>query len=169
MSNMWREKMAQATRADGWTEKEDRILAETILQFIREGSTQLLAFKAVGKVIGRTASACGFRWNHKVRKQYAEQIKVAKMYKKENQTFQKKPNTAQRHNQYIIEKDYCKVEIDYATLITYIKSLYNKTEGLEGTKSLEEELLCLKLEQEQLLLRRQKLSAKIESLLNLNL
>ncbi|MDF2963448.1 MAG: precorrin-3B C17-methyltransferase, partial [Paenibacillus sp.] len=45
---------------------------------IREGSTQLSAFEEVGEKIGRTAAACGFRWNSYVRKKYEAAIQIAK-------------------------------------------------------------------------------------------
>lgn len=67
-----------AVRQDAWTPEDDLILAEVTLRHIREGSTQLLAFEEVGRRIGRTAAACGFRWNSNVRKKYAASIQIAK-------------------------------------------------------------------------------------------
>lgn len=69
-------------RQDAWTEDEDLILAEIVLKHIREGSTQLSAFKEVGERLGRTAAACGFRWNSTVRKKYEESIALAKEQRK---------------------------------------------------------------------------------------
>ena len=48
-------------RQDSWTSDENRLLIETVLTYIREGKTQLEAFKAVGEKLSRTAAACGFR------------------------------------------------------------------------------------------------------------
>ncbi|MED4225483.1 Myb-like DNA-binding domain-containing protein [Neobacillus cucumis] len=62
------------TRHDAWSQDEDLLLAEG-LQHLREGHTQLQAFEVVGKRLSRTASACGFRWNSTVRKEYASDIK----------------------------------------------------------------------------------------------
>jgi len=67
-----------AIRQDAWSEEDDLILAEVTLRHIREGSTQLSAFEEVGERIGRTAAACGFRWNSFVRKQYEGSIQIAK-------------------------------------------------------------------------------------------
>ncbi len=61
-----------------WTEKEDQILAETVLRHIREGSTQLEAFDEVARKLGRTPGACGFRWNAVVRKKEEENFLKAK-------------------------------------------------------------------------------------------
>lgn len=66
------------TRQDAWTEDEDILLAETVLRYIREGKTQLEAFKEVAKRLSRTAAACGFRWNATIRKEYQEAIQQAK-------------------------------------------------------------------------------------------
>ncbi|MCZ8518755.1 MULTISPECIES: RsfA family transcriptional regulator [Paenibacillus] len=67
-----------AIRQDAWSEEDDLILAEVTLRHIREGSTQLSAFEEVGEKIGRTAAACGFRWNSFVRKKYDAAIGIAK-------------------------------------------------------------------------------------------
>jgi len=65
-------------RQDAWTADDDLILAEVTLRHIREGGTQLRAFEEVGERIGRTAAACGFRWNSFVRKKYEAAIAIAK-------------------------------------------------------------------------------------------
>lgn len=72
-----------AVRQDAWTPEDDLILAEVTLRHIREGGTQLKAFEEVGERIGRTAAACGFRWNSCVRKKYEAAIKIAKEQRKQ--------------------------------------------------------------------------------------
>ncbi|MGP3559690.1 RsfA family transcriptional regulator [Geobacillus sp. BK01] len=71
------------TRQDAWSHEEDVLLAETVLQYIREGKTQLAAFEEVGRQLHRTAAACGFRWNAEVRKRHLEAIEQAKKQRKE--------------------------------------------------------------------------------------
>lgn len=65
-------------RQDAWSEEEDLVLAETVLKHIRQGSTQLAAFKDVGIKLSRTSAACGFRWNSLIRKRYEKAIALAK-------------------------------------------------------------------------------------------
>ncbi|PAV29902.1 RsfA family transcriptional regulator [Virgibacillus profundi] len=72
-----------ATRQDAWTKDEDIILAETVLRHIREGKTQLEAFKGVAKQLSRTSAACGFRWNATIRKNYHDAIQLAKEERKQ--------------------------------------------------------------------------------------
>ncbi|WP_099157981.1 RsfA family transcriptional regulator [Virgibacillus ndiopensis] len=72
-----------ATRQDAWTKDEDIILAETVLRYIREGKTQLEAFKEVAKQLSRTSAACGFRWNATIRKNYQEAVHHAKEERKQ--------------------------------------------------------------------------------------
>ncbi|WP_407268085.1 RsfA family transcriptional regulator [Radiobacillus sp. PE A8.2] len=72
-----------STRQDAWSQDEDVLLAETVLRYIREGKTQLEAFKEVGKRLSRTPAACGFRWNASVRKQYQKAIVMAKKDRKQ--------------------------------------------------------------------------------------
>lgn len=70
-------------RQDAWTLDEDKLLAETVITHIRTGSTQIKAFEEVGKLVNRTAAACGFRWNSYIRRLYKDDITKAKKEKKE--------------------------------------------------------------------------------------
>jgi prespore-specific regulator len=72
-----------AARQDAWTPDDDLLLAEVTLRHIREGGTQLGAFEEVGEKLGRTAAACGFRWNSFVRKKYEAAIQIAKAQRKQ--------------------------------------------------------------------------------------
>ncbi|SER96709.1 transcription factor, RsfA family [Gracilibacillus ureilyticus] len=72
----------QGHRQDAWTKDEDVILAETVLHYIREGKTQLEAFKEAGNKLSRTSAACGFRWNATLRKHYEQAIQSAKNNRK---------------------------------------------------------------------------------------
>ncbi|MCL6637364.1 MAG: RsfA family transcriptional regulator, partial [Alicyclobacillus sp.] len=75
-------------RQDAWTSEDDAILAEVVLRHIREGSTQLAGFNEASRRLGRTAAACGFRWNACVRKQYKGQIELAKEDRKQRKSQQ---------------------------------------------------------------------------------
>ncbi len=72
-----------AIRQDAWTNDEDIILAETVLSYIKEGKTQLEAFKEIALRLQRTSAACGFRWNATIRKQYLAAIDTAKHERKQ--------------------------------------------------------------------------------------
>jgi prespore-specific regulator len=78
-----------AVRQDAWSPDDDLILAEVTLRHIREGSTQLAAFEEVGRRIGRTSAACGFRWNSCVRKRYEEAIALAKQQRQKRNYLKK--------------------------------------------------------------------------------
>lgn len=86
-------------RQDAWTQDEDLLLAEVVLRHIREGGTQLQAFKEVGKQLSRTSAACGFRWNSYVRKQYKSGIELSKKLRKElkQSTVSKKHDKPNHH------------------------------------------------------------------------
>lgn len=71
------------TRQDAWTKDEDIILAEIVLKHIRNGRTQLEAFKQAGEALSRTAAACGFRWNATIRKKHIDAINMAKNNRKQ--------------------------------------------------------------------------------------
>lgn len=61
-----------------WTEEEDMYLRDEVLRSISEGGSQLEAFERVGNKLGRTAGACGFRWNAVLRQQNPIAYKEAK-------------------------------------------------------------------------------------------
>jgi prespore-specific regulator len=71
-----------------WTEEEDRLLKETVLEAIRLGGTQIEAFEKVGEKLNRTPGSCGFRWNAVVKQQdphsflEAKRARVAKQLRK---------------------------------------------------------------------------------------
>src|SRR5690625_2683189 len=71
-------------RQDAWTKDEDLLLAEIVLRHIRNGKTQLQAFKQAGKALSRTPAACGFRWNATIRKKHIEAINLAKDSRKQS-------------------------------------------------------------------------------------
>lgn len=78
-------------RVNAWTDSEDAILAEVVLDHISSGATQLQAFEHAGKRLDRSETACGFRWNSVVRKDYATAIRLAKEEGKEARGITKKP------------------------------------------------------------------------------
>lgn len=88
------------TRQDAWSNEEDLLLSEVVLRQIREGGTQLSAFKEVGQLLSRTAAACGFRWNSHVRKVQEKYIEDAKRYRK----------TSLRKKEVIMQKEVKNVE-----------------------------------------------------------
>ncbi|MCL6442594.1 MAG: RsfA family transcriptional regulator [Alicyclobacillus sp.] len=65
-------------RTDVWTAEEDQQLKDTVLEFIRTGRSQLAAFQTVGEALGRTAAACGFRWNGVLRRNLDNEVFEAK-------------------------------------------------------------------------------------------
>ncbi|WDM02794.1 RsfA family transcriptional regulator [Alicyclobacillus cycloheptanicus] len=73
-------------RQDAWTTEDDAVLAEVVLNHIRDGSTQLAGFNEASRRLGRTAAACGFRWNACVRKQHRAEIEIAKEERKERKS-----------------------------------------------------------------------------------
>ncbi|MFC2950208.1 RsfA family transcriptional regulator [Virgibacillus sediminis] len=93
-----------ATRQDAWSKDEDLLLADTVLSYIREGRTQLEAFKEVAGKLDRTSAACGFRWNASIRKLYEEEIQKAKKERKiGGRVGDKKAATYMEHDKTTIE------------------------------------------------------------------
>lgn len=59
-----------------WSKNEDQMLAEVVLKYIEDGSTQLAAFAEVGERINRSSEACGFRWNSVLRRKYESSLQI---------------------------------------------------------------------------------------------
>ncbi|HLR40262.1 MAG TPA: RsfA family transcriptional regulator [Virgibacillus sp.] len=137
-----------ATRQDAWTDDEDIILAETVLRHIREGKTQLEAFKEVAKRLSRTSAACGFRWNATIRKQYQDAINTAKEERKQG---------GRNQNWY---EDNSNIKQDKHTLDTAISLLEQMKMDCADTNNnlqIEQEKLLEHLKQENARLKEQLL------------
>ncbi|MEK4529748.1 hypothetical protein NST38_30560 [Paenibacillus sp. FSL H8-0104] len=74
------------TRKDSWDVEADLLLAQTVLQYIETGSTQLKAFEEASEKLNRSKAACGFRWNSALRKQYEKDIEEAKRTRSQNKS-----------------------------------------------------------------------------------
>lgn len=109
-----------AVRQDAWSEEDDLILAEVTLRHIREGGTQLAAFEEVGERIGRTAAACGFRWNSFVRKKYEAAIQIAKKQRQQR-------NQAKKHSSSGATASVAMLEVQ--------ESGYTRSEGMISEES----------------------------------
>ncbi|PTQ56499.1 MAG: Prespore specific transcriptional activator RsfA [Candidatus Carbobacillus altaicus] len=70
-------------RYDSWREDEDELLASLVLKHVAGGGTQLEAFSEAAGLLGRTASACGFRWNKALRSRYEKELTEAKNRRRE--------------------------------------------------------------------------------------
>lgn len=84
--------MPQSTKAKtrNWTEEQDSLLKEVVLEAMRNGTTQLEAFQIVAEQTNRTPGSVGFRWNNTVRKTASKEIEIIKRGQKRN--------TNQKHN-----------------------------------------------------------------------
>lgn len=127
------------TRQDAWTDDEDLLLAEVVLRHIREGGTQLSAFKEVGRHLSRTPAACGFRWNSYVRKQYKERIEEAKQIRKAESYEVRQPK--------VVELSPVSITLD--DVITFLQKYKDEKE----VKELHQKIELLQKEKEWLLQR----------------
>lgn len=66
-------------RRDAWTEEEDLILVDMVLNSIRTGEKRQHIWEKASNMFGRTEPACAFRWNGFLSKKYESAIEQAKM------------------------------------------------------------------------------------------
>jgi len=139
------------TRDDAWTIEEDELLANTVLQYIREGNTQLNAFEEVGEKLNRTSAACGYRWNAELRKQYKDEIEAAK----------KERNNRKKSSRPRVESSPVQ-NLSIDDCITFLKSLsFQKHQDLELLKNQNKEL---KMQYQELKSKNEELNKKFETL-----
>lgn len=146
-----------SARQDAWNQDEDLLLAEVVLRHIREGSTQLAAFDEVGRKLSRTSSACGFRWNSYVRKQYKSAIEIAKEQRKDKSvkrvdTYDDfKQGTEQRQENVLDEKQ-PHDSLTFEQVLTFLQKMQQKITSNKGIiqdyEKLEDKLDKLKGENE---------------------
>lgn len=162
-----------AVRQDAWSEEDDLILAEVTLRHIRDGSTQLTAFEEVGEKIGRTAAACGFRWNSCVRKKYEAAIQIAKAQRQKRNQLKKNVSTplSSVSSVAVLEGDASMLKMDTGfqeeslsveAVIRFLKQWKSTYYELtRQAKSMEKELLELQEEVSQLRLENERLNKQV--------
>lgn len=165
-----------ATRQDAWTEDDDLVLAEVTLRHIREGGTQLAAFEEVGRRLGRTAAACGFRWNSTVRKRYEQAIAIAKSQRQQLKKSGRLPQ-ADLTLEVAVEADLLGEErnerkrfpqTEEGELETAIRVLHNHKELLRRIRQLEQELTSKRQEVKQLQEENSKLKKELSEIHGVN-
>ncbi|MCQ6282481.1 RsfA family transcriptional regulator [Bacillus sp. EB600] len=155
-----------STRQDAWSQDDDLLLAEVVLRHLREGRTQLQAFEEVGKSLSRTASACGFRWNSSVRKQYQSDIETAKKVWKQLKSQPTLPEPASLPSESATslysQEEKENGEITFQATICFLNELYKKTElSKQGDK---EKIKELEKKTYELVVENEKLEKKFKSM-----
>jgi prespore-specific regulator len=148
-------------RQDAWNQDEDLLLAEVVLRHIRDGSTQLAAFKEVGEKLSRTAAACGFRWNSSVRKQYDSAIELAKQQRKSKTKEKKTSKTVELSPKTEVEGG----ELTFEEVLNYLKELRASEErAVTKSEDAQTELKKLAMENETLKKTVESVQEKCETL-----
>ncbi|MDZ5470862.1 Myb-like DNA-binding domain-containing protein (plasmid) [Bacillus sp. 31A1R] len=55
------------TRKDAWTEEDDQFLYETVMEYTQNGDSKASAYRKASDVLGRTVTACAYRWNRQLK------------------------------------------------------------------------------------------------------
>ncbi|WP_307000028.1 RsfA family transcriptional regulator [Lederbergia panacisoli] len=142
-----------AARQDAWTSDEDLVLAELVLAYIREGSTQLQAFEEAGRKLKRTAAACGFRWNSNIRKKYKEGIELAKKQRNENKKEKNVETVEYVQQDFKEEKTSMNDSVILSDAIHFFQKLENELAAIEKYKQennrLNNEIMLQKADKEE--------------------
>ncbi len=147
-------------RQDAWTNEDDTILAETTLRHIRDGSTQLAAFEEVAKALNRTPAACGYRWNANVRRQYMDNIGMAKQKRKERKE-EMEVNGFSADD----EPERMQVTLTWTEVLRFLRNQRRDFQTLQNRiKQLEKDVEIANFETDRLSQEKQELEAQIHKL-----
>lgn len=91
-------------RKDSWSAEEDKLMAQTVLEFVKENKSQLEAFEEVSKKLKRTKSAIAFRWNSKIRKEFSKDLKKVKKSKEKITAYSKNSPALKEHTKAVTNK-----------------------------------------------------------------
>lgn len=96
-----------------WTDDEDLSLKDRVLEKVRYGQTQQVAFEEIANETDRSVGSVAFRWNNKVRKQYSNELKKAKEeYKKSQSKLNKQKNsTPEQTDKTKVKKNEDKIKV----------------------------------------------------------
>ncbi|WP_370223432.1 hypothetical protein [Cytobacillus sp.] len=122
-------------RKDSWKPEDDQLLEETVLEYTSNGDTKASAFKKASTELGRTVSACQYRWNTVITKRADDGSPKTLSNKADSQTHGTVPpcNLAQVIN---FLRNFAKTQPD--------------SEQMRENKRLHEDQVHLKLQNEQL-------------------
>lgn len=146
-------------RQDAWTKEEDMLLAEVTLRSIREGGTQLSAFEEVGRILGRTPNACGFRWNSAIRKAFTNEIREAKSARIKRGEKSKIPQEEKESGERNSGGD---KELSFDAILSFLQSHRVKVHEMEN------EMNLLRMKTEELHAEKVKLMSEVDRLLSEN-
>ncbi|MBN8200665.1 hypothetical protein [Bacillus sp. NTK034] len=125
-------------RKDSWKPEDDQLLEETVLEYTSNGDTKASAFKKASTELGRTVSACQYRWNTVITKRADDGSPKTLSNKADSQTHGTVP------------------PFNLAQVIHFLRN-FAKTqpdsEQMRENKRLHEDQVHLKLQNEQLIRR----------------
>ncbi|UPO91010.1 RsfA family transcriptional regulator [Niallia sp. Man26] len=158
-----------STRQDAWKEEEDKLLVDVVLRLIKEGGTQLQAFEEVGRELSRSSAACGFRWNSFLRKQYKDDITIAKNHRKQLKkgvliTIEK-PILEEKEEQ--LPASAIKDDDEFEQIIQYLKVINKKALELHKVEEFEKTISDLLTENKKLQKELSELNTSHKDLLSL--
>ncbi|MGG3888752.1 RsfA family transcriptional regulator [Metabacillus fastidiosus] len=152
-------------RHDAWSHEDDLLLVETVLRFIREGSTQIAAFEEVGEKLNRTAAACGFRWNAEIRQHYTEAIEIAKKRRREKKREENKEKKSSAKHKVTADDNNDISSLTFEDCIAFLQNMKEANDGGQA-QSIKTDHLLLQKRNEELLKENKELQKKYEKLKN---
>lgn len=138
-------------RKDLWKPEEDQLLEETVLEYTSNGDSKASAFKKASTELGRTVSACQYRWKMVITKREDHGSEKSSRNTAGTQT-PETPDTAPPAN--------------LAQVINFLRN-FAKTrpdpDQIKENKCLHEEQMQLKLQNEQLIKRLKEKEAEYKN------
>ncbi|RBP94024.1 RsfA family transcription factor [Cytobacillus firmus] len=138
-------------RKDLWRPEEDQLLEETVLEYTSNGDSKASAFKKASTELGRTVSACQYRWNTVITKRTDYGTQESSSNNAASQTHEA-PDTVPIEN--------------LAQVIHFLRNFakaHPDSEQIKENKRLHEEQMHLKLQNQQLIRRLKEKEAEFKN------
>lgn len=155
---------AKINKRNKWTSDQDNILATTVIEYVKNGHTQSAACKTVSIIINRPESACRFRWNSTLRKNYEEQLLQAKLVAKTtvNKAIKPNKNDDSNNNRVLIQNYANSLDKHLSTIQALLNTESYSSDYVMG---LENEVVELKHKLEEKSKRLNEVTTKYQNLI----
>ncbi|MGA5690987.1 hypothetical protein [Cytobacillus pseudoceanisediminis] len=137
-------------RKDLWKPEEDQLLEETVLEYTSNGDSKASAFKKASTELGRTVSACQYRWNTVITKRTDYGTQEISSNNAASQTHENPDSVPTENLTQVIR-----------FLRNFAKTKPN-SEQMKENKRLHEEQMHLKLQNQQLIRRLKEKEAEFK-------
>lgn len=159
-------------RRDQWNTESDKLVGDTVIRYIKNGGSQMDAFKEAANKLDRTAAAVGFRFNSKIRQTIEDKLKDAKTARlklKRNENVKSETNNIVKKQIVVNDLDIPVASPREVTIESVMKDIAFLLEKNNVDKAMEEENVRLRARNQELELKLSEVNNVFNALKGLNM